>query len=51
VLVPDELAVDLPDVDLVVVQVSDDLGCEGPIEGRELLGKIDFSIHAGGHEG
>jgi hypothetical protein len=41
VRVPDELALDLPDLDLVVVVVADDSRLEVLVEGRELLGEID----------
>jgi hypothetical protein len=41
VRVPDELALDLPDLDLVVVVVADDSRLEVLVEGRELMGEID----------
>jgi hypothetical protein len=41
VRVPDELALDLPDLDLVVVVVTDDPRLEVLVEGRELLREID----------
>ena len=41
VRVPDELAFDLPDLDLVVVVVADDPRLEVLVEGRELLREID----------
>jgi hypothetical protein len=41
VRVPDELALDLPDLDLVVVVVADDPRLEMLVEGRELLREID----------
>jgi len=39
--VPDELALDLADLDLVVVVVADDAWLEVLVEGRELLREID----------
>ena len=44
VLVPDELALDLSDVDLVVVQVRDDLGRERPVEGCELRSEVYLAV-------
>ena len=41
VRVPDELALDLPDLDLVVVVVADDPRLEVLVDGRELLREID----------
>ena len=41
VRVPDELAFDLPDLDLVVVVVADDARLEVLVDGRELLREID----------
>ena len=41
VRVPDELAFDLPDLDLVVVVVADDPRLEVLGDGRELLREID----------
>jgi hypothetical protein len=41
VRVPDELALDLADLDLVVVVVADDAWLEVVVEGRELLREID----------
>ena len=41
VRVPDELALDLPDLDLVLVVVADDPRLEVLVEGRELLREID----------
>ena len=41
VRVPDELALELPDLNLVVVVVADDPRLEVLVEGRELLREID----------
>ena len=41
VRVPDELALDLADLDLVVVVVADDPRLKMLVEGRELLREID----------
>jgi hypothetical protein len=41
VRVPHELALDLPDLDLVVVVVADDPRLEVLVDGRELLREID----------
>lgn len=41
VRVPDELALDLPDLNLVLVVVADDARLEVLVEGRELLREID----------
>ena len=41
VRVPDELALDLPDLDLVLVVVADDPRLEVLVDGRELLSEID----------
>ena len=41
VRVPDELALDLPNLDLVVVVVADDPRLEVLVDGRELLREID----------
>ena len=48
VLVPDELALDLHEHELVVVQVADDPGAVGPVEELELLCEIDLVIHVAG---
>jgi hypothetical protein len=39
--VPDELPLDLPDLDLVLVVVANDARLEVLVEGRELLREID----------
>ena len=44
--VPHELAVDLDDGELVVVQRADDPGLERGVEQRELLGEVDLGVHA-----
>jgi hypothetical protein len=41
VRVPNELALDLPDLDLVLVVVTDDPRLEVLVDGRELLREID----------
>src|SRR6266511_1466665 len=43
--VPDELALNLDELELVVVQVADDAGAEGLVEGGELVGEIDLVVH------
>jgi hypothetical protein len=43
---PDELALDLADLDLVVVVVADDLRLERLVERRELPREIDLVGHA-----
>ena len=47
VRVPDELAVDLDDGELVVVERPDDAGLERGIEQGELLGEVDLGLHSG----
>src|SRR5215831_4399143 len=47
--VPDELALDLDHLDLVVVHRRDDARREALVEQRQLLGEIDRLIHATGH--
>jgi hypothetical protein len=42
VLVPDELSLDLDDLDVVVVQLADDLGAPVLGEQRELLREVDL---------
>src|SRR5215207_920505 len=46
VLVPDEPPLDLDDLDVVVVQASDDLRTPGIDEGLELLGQVDLVLHS-----
>ena len=46
VRVPDELAFDLPDLDLVVVVVADDPRLEVLVDGRELLREIDGLVQS-----
>jgi hypothetical protein len=45
VVVPDELALELDDLDVGVVQLGDDLGAPGLVEERELLGDLDLLEH------
>jgi hypothetical protein len=45
VRMPDELALDFPDLELVLVVVADDPRRERLVEGCELLGEIDRRLH------